>query len=218
MTDTNEARLRQELIDACRAMNGLGINRGTSGNISVRIPDGILISPSGIPYEDLTPDLIVKMDLDGNFEGDTIPSSEWPMHTAVLRARPDFNALVHTHSTHATALSVLKRDIPPLHYLVAAAGGDTIRCSDYATFGTPELGERIIEAMQDRRACLLAHHGVLTGHKTLAQALSLAVTVEELARLMLLCLPMGDPPLLSAAQMAEVLAKIGSYGQQPKKL
>lgn len=217
MTGNSEDQQRQELIDACRAMNGLGINRGTSGNISIRLPDGILISPSGIPYQDLTPDLIVKMDADGNFEGDTIPSSEWPMHTAVLRARPDLHALVHTHSTHATALSVLERDIPPLHYLVAAAGGDTIRCAPYATFGTPELGAHIIAAMQDRRACLLAHHGVLTGHKTLKQALSLAVTVEEMARLMLLCLPMGDPPLLTKAQMAETLKKIGSYGQQPEK-
>ncbi len=216
MIDTSEADLRQELIEACCAMNGLGINRGTSGNISVRVSDGILISPSGVPYEELTPDLIVKMDARGSFEGDILPSSEWPMHVAVLRARPDFNALVHTHSTHATALSVLERDIPPLHYLVAAAGGNSIRCAEYATFGTPELGNSIIESMQDRRACLLAHHGVLTGHKTLKKALSLAVTVEEMARLTLLCLPMGDPPLLSDKQMAETLEKIGSYGQQPK--
>lgn len=212
-----ELKLRQELIEACCSMNRLGINKGTSGNISVRHGDGLLITPTGIPYEALQPEQIVQLDWDGNFDGDILPSSEWRFHRDVLHARSDLNALVHTHSTHASSVSILGRDIPAIHYMIAAAGGENIRCAPYATFGTQELADVILEAMKDRRACLLAHHGVLAGHVSIARALSLAVTVEELAQQYLLCLPFGEPMTLSDAEIAVVLEKFRSYGQQKRK-
>lgn len=213
-----ELALRQELINACCSMNQLGINRGTSGNISVRHGKGLLISPTGIPYDDLLPEHIVQLDWDGNFAGDILPSSEWRFHRDVLYSRMDLNALVHTHSTHATALSVLGKSIPAIHYMIAAAGGKDIRCARYATFGTQELADHILEAMKDRRACLMANHGVLAGHVSIARALSLAVTVEELAQQYLLCLPLGEPVTLSDAEIDIVLQKFRTYGQQPRKV
>ncbi len=213
MTD-DERALRTELIEACRNMNRLGINKGTSGNISVRHGDGFLISPTGIPYEKLHPEHVVAMTWDATYEGEVQPSSEWRFHRDILQARPDLNAVVHTHSTHATALSILGKDIPAIHYVIAAAGGSTIRCAPYELFGTQELADRVVAALQDRRACLLAHHGVIAGHATLARAMALAVTVEELARQYLLCLPLGEPPILSDDQIAEALVKFKTYGQQ----
>jgi len=212
---TDEATLRTELVDACRKMNQLGINRGTSGNISVRCGDGLLISPTGTPYDQLTPGHVVLMRWDGSFDGDVLPSSEWRFHRDLLLARLDLNAVVHTHSTHATAVAILERDIPAIHYSIAAAGGDTIRCAPYEIFGSQELADEVLKAMADRRACLLAHHGQITAHTSIAKALALAVTVEELARLYLLCLPMGTPPVLSRQQMLDVLEKYKTYGQQP---
>ena len=135
MTD-QELTLRTELIEACRAMNGLGINKGTAGNISVRHGDGFLISPTGIPYDKLRPEHVVAMNWDASFSGDVLPSSEWRFHRDILQARPELNAVVHTHSTKATSVSILGRDIPAIHYSIAAAGGDNIRCAPYELFGT----------------------------------------------------------------------------------
>lgn len=212
---TEEIALRAELIDACCSMNRLGINKGTAGNISVRHGDGFLISPTGIPYDKIVPEQVVAMNWDGSFAGSVAPSSEWRFHRDILHARPDLNAVVHTHSTHATALAILGKDIPAIHYGIAGAGGSTIRCAPYELFGTQALADRIIEAMEGRRACLLAHHGMIAAHVSIARALALAVTVEELAQLYLLCLPLGEPPVLSEEQIAEVLVKYQTYGQQP---
>jgi len=212
-----ELALRQELIDTCRNMNRLGINKGTSGNVSLRHGNGLLITPTGIAYEALRPEQIVQLDWEGNFDGDILPSSEWRFHCDILRARPDLNALVHTHSTHATTLAIMGRSIPAIHYMIAAGGGKDIRCAPYATFGTQALAEVILAAMEGRRACLLAHHGVLAGHASLARALSLAVTVEELATQYLHCLPFGEPPCLSDAEIDVVLEKFRTYGQQPRQ-
>ncbi len=208
---------RRAIIEACRSMNRLGINKGTSGNISVRTTDGLLISPTGMAYEALEPQHIVPMHWDGSFSGDVEPSSEWRFHRDILQARPDLNAVVHTHSKYATAVSILGRGIPAIHYVIAAAGGYDIRCAPYETFGTPELAARVVQAMEGRRACLMAHHGVITAHSTLAKAMTLAVTVEELAQQYLLVLPMGEPPILSQEEMARVLEKFKTYGQQPRK-
>ncbi|UFS68463.1 L-fuculose-phosphate aldolase (plasmid) [Paracoccus denitrificans] len=213
MTDEERA-LRLELIESCRAMNRLGINKGTSGNISVRYGDAFLISPTGIPYDKLQPEHVVAMNWDATYEGEVQPSSEWRFHRDILQARPDLNAVVHTHSTHATALSILGREIPAIHYVIAAAGGSSIRCAPYELFGTQELADRVVAALEGRRACLMAHHGVIAAHATIARALALAVTVEELARQYLLCLPLGEPPVLSDEQIAEVLVKFKTYGQQ----
>ncbi|WP_103332721.1 class II aldolase/adducin family protein [Pseudotabrizicola formosa] len=213
MTDEDRA-LRTELIEACRSMNRLGINKGTAGNISVRQGDGFLISPTGIPYDQLKPEHVVAMSWDATFQGDVLPSSEWRFHRDILRARPDLNAVVHTHSTQATSVSILGHDIPAIHYSIAATGGSSIRCAPYEIFGSQELADRVVTALEGRRACLLAHHGVIAAHVSIARALALAVTVEELATQYLLCLPLGAPPVLSEAEIADVLVKFKTYGQQ----
>ena len=213
MTDEERA-LRTELIEACRSMNALGINKGTAGNISVRHGDGFLISPTGIAYKDLVPEHVVAMSWDATYAGDVLPSSEWRFHRDILRARPDLNAVVHTHSTHATAVSILGKDIPAIHYSIAATGGGTIPCAPYEIFGSQALADVVVKALEGRRACLMAHHGVIAAHVSIARALALAVTVETLAQQYLLCLPFGEPPVLSESQIAEVLVKFKTYGQQ----
>jgi len=197
-------------------MNSFGINKGTSGNISVRYGDGFLISPTGIPYEKLLPEHVVAMRWDASYEGDVLPSSEWRFHREILMARDDLNAIVHSHSTHATAVGILERDIPAIHYMIASAGGSSIRCAPYEIFGSQELADRVVEAIEGRRACLMAHHGVIAAHNSVTQALSLAVLVEELAQQYILCLPLGEPPVLSEAQISAVLKKFKTYGQQSK--
>ncbi|BBK40980.1 L-fuculose-phosphate aldolase [Allostella vacuolata] len=211
-----ERALREELIETCRGMNRLGINKGTSGNVSVRCGDGLLVSPTGIAYDALTAEKIVFMRWDGSYDGPILPSSEWRFHRDILAARPDLNAVVHTHSVHATTLAIMGRSIPAIHYMIAGAGGPTIRCAPYATFGTAELADAVLKAMEGRRACLLAHHGVIAAHVSMARALALAGTVEELAHQYLMCLPHGEPPVLSDAEIAVVLEKFRTYGQQPK--
>lgn len=209
-----EYKLRKELVEACQNMSRLGINKGTAGNVSVRHGNGILISPTGVAYDKLTPEHVVAMNWDATFEGDVLPSSEWRFHRDILKARPDLNAIVHTHSTNATTVSILEKDIPAIHYSIAATGSSRIRCAPYEIFGSQELADSALEALKGRRACLLAHHGVIAGHVSIARALALAVTVEELATQYLACLPMGEPPVLNDAQIAEVLEKFKTYGQQ----
>lgn len=211
-----ELALRSEIVESCRRMNSLGINKGTAGNISARYGNGFLISPTGVPYDKLEPDMVVAMNWDATFEGDVLPSSEWRFHRDILRARPDLNAVVHTHSTAATTVSILGKDIPAIHYAIASAGGSTIRCAPYEIFGSQELADRVVSALLGRRACLMAHHGVIAAHVSIARALALAVTVEELAEQYLMCLPLGPPPVLSDAQIADVLEKFKTYGQQPQ--
>ena len=214
--DGDDLRIRAEIIAACRSMNALGINKGTSGNVSVRHGEGFLISPTGMAYDALLPWHIVQMRWDGGHEGEVAPSSEWRFHRDILESRDDLDAVVHTHSKYATAVSILGRDIPAIHYEIAAAGGNTIRCAPYATFGTAELAANALAALEGRRACLLAHHGVITAETTLAKAMKLAVTVEELAQQYLLLLPMGEPPVLPADEMERVLQRFRTYGQQPR--
>jgi L-fuculose-phosphate aldolase len=206
--------LRRAVIATCREMNRLGINQGRSGNVSVRVPEGFLVTGSGIPYEAMRPRHIVEMDLDGGYRGEVLPSSEWRMHLDLMRSRADAQAVVHTHSTHATALSCLRLGIPAFHYMVAVAGGADIRCADYATFGTAALSRRMLAAMEGRTACLLANHGVVTIGRSLEEALARAVEVETLAKQYWIARTLGEPVVLDAAEMARVLARFRSYGQQ----
>lgn len=210
----SERARREEIVEVGRSLVRLGLVTGTSGNVSVRHGDGFLITPSGVAYDRISPDDIVAMTWEATVQGRMQPSSEWRFHRDILRSRPDLAAVVHTHSTHATAVSILRRDIPAIHYAIAAAGGGSIRCAPYALFGSQALADHVLDAMQGRRACLLAHHGVIAAHATLSRALDLAVTVEELAQQYLLCLPMGEPPTLDADQIAEAVAKFETYGQQ----
>jgi len=205
---------RQSIIDACLRMNALGINQGTSGNISLRHGDGMLITPTSVPYEGMTPEQMVFMRLDGTVEPGQRPSSEWRFHLDILNARPEINAVVHAHSPYATTLAIMGREIPPVHYMIAAAGGDSIRCAPYATFGTEELSRHAVTALQDRLACLLAHHGMIAIGTSLERALWLAVEVETLARQYHGCLQLGTPPLLPASEIEKVRAKMAGYGMK----
>jgi L-fuculose-phosphate aldolase len=214
-------KLAIDIISTAQAMNAHGINSGTSGNVSARTQTGMLITPSGMDYNQLTPDDIVAMDFDTTWfaTNNLRPSSEWRFHLDILRQRSDVNAVVHTHSTHATALAVHGRNIPAFHYMVAVGGGHDIRCAPYATFGSQELSDNALAALEDRRACLLASHGVIATGADLAGALQLAIQVEELARQYLVAMTLGEPPELSRTEMDEVLAKISlpgsGYGSSP---
>ena len=208
-------KLRRAAIAAAQQLGPLGINQGNSGNVSLRAGDGLLITPTGIPYDALTPGQIVWMDLDGRCEGDWLPSSEWRFHCDILRERPDLNAIVHTHAVHATALACHGRGIPPFHYMVAAGGGRDIRCAPYATYGTAELSANAVRALEGRRACLLANHGLIACGCTLNEALALAVEVETLSAMYIKALQLGPPVELDDAEMETVLEKFSTYGQNP---
>jgi L-fuculose-phosphate aldolase len=213
-----DSAARQAIIDRCLAMNRLGINQGASGNLSQRCDGGLLITPSGMAYDRMTPDDIVFMTLDGQWTAapGRRPSSEWRFHRDILAARPDAQVVLHAHPTFVTALAVHGRDIPSFHYMVVLAGGDSIRCAPYATFGSQALSDQALDALTDRRACLLAHHGMLVLGDTLDTALALAVEVETLARQYVHALALGEPPLLGADEIARVADQMRAmkYGQE----
>jgi L-fuculose-phosphate aldolase len=209
----NEAELRAALTETARQTVSQGLNKGSSGNVSVRLHDGFLVTPSGLPNDALQPGQLVIVDMDGQATGNLKPSSEWRIHRDIYRARSEVHAIVHAHSPHAVSLSCLRQDIPPFHYMVAAAGGRDIRCADYATFGTQALSDAVLAALQDRRACLMANHGLVAVGASLSAALSLAVEVEELCAQYWRARLMGKPVLLSNAEMDEVLERFKHYGQ-----
>ena len=213
----DDQALRQQLVTVARRMNGTGLNQGTSGNLSVRIEEGILVTPSSLPYEQMEVADLVALDLSGQplKEKQRRPSSEWRLHADVLSCRPEAMAVLHCHPIHATALACHDRGIPAFHYMVAVAGGDEIRCAPYATFGTKELSDNVVNALAQRNACLLARHGMVTLGKDLESALRVAVEVETLARMYLQALQLGEPPLLSMQQMQAVHAQFRGlhYGQ-----
>lgn len=212
MAAIKDREKRQSIIDACLRMNVSGINQGTSGNISLRHGDGMLITPTSTPYEAMKPEQIVYMHLDGNHDPAQRPSSEWRFHRDILKARPEVNAIVHAHPPYSTTLAIMGLEIPPVHYMVAVAGGDTIRCAPYATFGTQELSEHAVRALEGRLACLLAHHGMIAVGPSLPKAMWLAVEVEALARQYHRCLQIGTPPLLSREEIEKVRLRMAGYG------
>lgn len=206
------AALRRLLIDTAVAMNAGGFNLGTSGNLSTRCEGGMLITPSGVPYDTLAEEDAVWMGFDGQTRGDLEPSSEWRFHLDIYRRREDAGAVVHAHPAHATTLACLRRDIPAFHYEVALAGGHDIRCATYATFGTQALSDRVLAALEGRRACLMANHGLVCIGPDLPAALGLARRVELLAQMYRQCLQVGAPKLLSREEMALIAEKFQSYG------
>jgi L-fuculose-phosphate aldolase len=216
-THPDEHTLRSAIVETALAMNAHGINRGKSGNVSARLRrddfDGFLVTPTGLPYDRTTPADIVPMTLAGQPCGNRLPSSEWRFHRDIYRTHDDANAIVHTHAPFATTLACHGRSIPAFHYMVAAAGGRNIRCADYATFGTQALSDRVLEALEGRRACLLAHHGMIAVGASLEKALALAVEVETLAEMYWRALALGEPENLSDAEMDVVLQKFAAYGQ-----
>lgn len=207
--------LRHRLIETAVAMNRCGLNRGTSGNLSVRLGGGMLITPSGIPYDRLAAEDLAHVELDsGRCQGPQRPSSEWRIHRDVYLGRQDAMAILHAHPVNSTALACLGRDLPAFHYMVAAAGGSTIRCAPYATFGTQELSDHVTAALLGRQACLMANHGLLCLAGDIEKALALAVEVEALAETYLQCLAVGDPVILDEGEMQRVIEKFSDYGQR----
>lgn len=218
MTKLKYKDLRREVIETCLAMNAEGINQGTSGNVSVRTEEGFLITASGIPYKKMKPHHVVEMDLDGGYRGDFLPSTEWRMHLDIYKQRPEAKAIVHTHSTYATTLACLRKDVPAFHYMIGVTGGPSLRCSDYAEFGTPELSVVMLKAMEGRNACLLANHGQICFGPNLEKALWLAGEIETNCHQYWAALLAGKPVLLDDGQMASVLKRFKSYGKQAKDL
>lgn len=213
----DERQLRQAVIDQCRAMNTSGLNQGTSGNISVRDGGAMLITPSAIPYDDMTPEMIAAMPLDdpdGTWEGPKKPSTEWRFHRDIFRVRPEIGAVVHAHPPHCTALAMCRRHIPAAHYMIAAFGGTDVRCAAYATYGTAALSEAALDALHGRTACLLANHGMIALGETLERAMWRAVELEAIARQYWLTLPIGGPVLLTDGEIADAARGFGSYGAE----
>ncbi len=212
---TDERDLRRAIVDQCRRMNAIGLNQGTSGNISARHGERLLITPSAVPYDEMEPAMIASMAVeDGAWEGPLAPSSEWRFHLDLTRARPDIGAIVHTHAIHCTTLAIARRPIPAVHYMIAAFGGTSIRCADYATFGTEALSRAVLAAMQGRNACLMANHGMIAAGPDLDRAMWLAVELETLARQYFNTLLIGGPVLLGEAEIADAAESFGSYGLQ----
>ncbi len=209
----------QRLIDSARRMNAAGLNRGAAGNLSVRVDDrglaGFLITPTGMAYDRLEPADIVFMSLDGRCRGRRAPSSEWRFHRDLYVARADAGAVLHAHSPFATSLACLRRPIPAFHYMIARFGGDSVRCAEYATFGTQALSDAVLKAIDERHGCLLANHGMLTIGRDLSQAFDFGLELESLCEQYWRACQIGAPVLLDAAEMAKVLDKFAGYGQPP---
>jgi L-fuculose-phosphate aldolase len=216
-----ESQLREALVKNCRALEKLNINQGTAGNLSVRCGDTMLITPTAVPYDLLRPQMIAKMPLYGEYGSSTgplPPSSEWRIHLDILRARADVGAVIHTHALHATTLSLLHKPIPAVHYMIAAFGGPTIRCTAYAPFGSKELSDLAVVGLRERHGVLLGQHGmVVTGHD-LGQAMWRAVELETLAKMYLLALTVGRPHILSDAEIMRTVEKFKTYGYQADKV
>ncbi len=212
-------QLRAEIIATAVTMNHTGLNQGTSGNVSARVPGGFLITPSGVPYDELRPHEIVELRMDGEVAGPKgLPaSSEWRMHRDIYAARADAGAIVHTHSMFATTLALLRKEIPAVHYMIAVAGGPTIRCAPYATFGTAELAAYAVAALDGRKACLLANHGMIAIADSLRGALRIAREVEALAAQYWRALQVGQPFVLDDAEMEIVQEKFKTYGPRARR-
>jgi L-fuculose-phosphate aldolase len=212
-----EQEIREAIVAACRRMNAIGLNQGTSGNISVRHDNAVLMTPSGIPYDTMRAEEVAVFPVDapyGTWSGPKTPSTEWRFHFDIMKARPECGAIVHTHATFATTLAMARKEIPACHYMIAAFGGTNVRCSGYATFGSSELAAHAVRALEGRTACLLANHGMIALGASLDQAMWRAVELETIAKQYFYSLQIGGPTLLSDADIAEALAKFSSYGPQ----
>ena len=213
-----ELAKRQSIIDHCKALNTSGLNQGVSGNISIRHEDGLLISPTSIAYTSLTPDDIVFLGANAEVKGHHRPSSEWRFHKDIMDSRVDVNSVIHAHPNYCTMLAIMGLEIPPIHYMLAVFGGANIRCAPYEIFGSTELSDAAVSALKDRKACLLAHHGMISVGSSVEQAFSLAELLECLAQQYHGCLALGGPPLLTEHQIQEVIRKINEYGPTAARL
>jgi L-fuculose-phosphate aldolase len=210
-----ESDLRTAMLAALRRLDTAGLNRGSTGNLSHRCGEGLLITPTGMGADDIAPEDLAWLGFDGTRRGRLKPSSEWHFHQALYRTRPELHAIVHTHATFATALACLRRELPAFHYMVAVAGGDSVRCAPYRLFGTEALSDAVVEAMHERKACLLATHGIVSAGATLREAMKVMTEIESLCQTYLAALAVGEPALLSGAEMAAVIERFRGYGQGP---
>ncbi len=209
---------RRALLEAARRMHAEGLTKGTSGNVSVRVDNGALITPTGIPYPALATKDLVEVRWDGSVpEGQRAPSSEWRMHRDLYQTRSDAHAILHTHSMFCTTVSVLRKPIPAVHYMIAVTGASVVRCADYATYGTAELSAAAQRALAGSKACLLANHGMIALGRDLDDAHRVASEVEQLAEQYWRALQAGTPVVLDDAEVARVIEKFATYGQQPKR-
>lgn len=208
-----ETQLRQQMFEVSRELVRLGLNRGTSGNVGARCGEHFLVTPSGMPADEMSADDMVKMDFAGNVIGAGKPSSEWRFHLDILQARPEVSAVVHVHSMFATTMSCLRMEIPAFHYMISVAGGDSIRCAPYALFGSQALSDAALIALKDRKACLLANHGMIAVGENLKKALSITVEVETLCEQYWRALQIGQSFILNADEMQAVQEKFKGYGR-----
>jgi L-fuculose-phosphate aldolase len=209
---SNERSLREDIVANGLKLTPSGLSQGTSGNLSSRFGDGFLITPSGMPYGEITPDDVVYVDMDGHYEHARRPSSEWRFHRDIYAARADAHAVVHAHPPYSTGLSMCRLEIPAIHYMIAVSGGDSIRCCDYYTYGTQALSDAVVRALEGRLACLMANHGIIAIGTSMEQAMWRAVEVETLARQYTLAMQVGKPVLLTDDEVAQALEKFGNYG------
>lgn len=206
--------LAAAVLSTARAMNASGINRGAAGNVSARDGEGFIITPTGMAYDCCVPEDMVKVGAGGTAQGRRKPSSEWRFHHDIYASRPEAGAIIHAHSPFATTLACQEIEIPPFHYMIARFGGETVRCAAYATFGTQALSDAILKALEGRRACLMAHHGMVVFGADLTEALALAIEFEALCEQYWRVLQLGAPKLLPADEMARVIEKFKDYGRQ----
>ena len=210
-----EKSLRAAIIANCRTMNASGLNQGTSGNISARLGESMLITPSAVPYANMRPDMLARIPLDGEYgawHGPAKPSSEWRFHLDIMRARPDVGAIVHCHPTWCTALAMLRRPIPASHYMIALFGGPDVRCTDYASYGTKELSDLAVAGLADRFGVLLGNHGAITVGPSLENAMARMVELETLARMHCVALSIGRPAILPDAEVYRIVERFKTYG------
>lgn len=212
-----ELALGRKIIETCLDLEHRGLNQGTSGNVSVRLgpeqADGFLITPTAVPYDIMQPEDMAHMRFDGKHTGRHQPSSEWRIHLDILRSRPEVGAVIHTHSGYSTTLACLARAIPAFHYMIALFGGNNIRCSGYATYGTQELSDQVLVALEGRSAALMGNHGLIILAPNLKRALALTVEAETLAMMYWRALQINDPIILSDAEIARVRKKFATYGK-----
>jgi L-fuculose-phosphate aldolase len=206
------SKIKAEIIKHSKMLNSRKLSALRSGNISVRYNDGFLITPSGKKYSTLKIKDIIFVSLEGKFDKKKgIPSSEWQFHQDIYKNKLEAKAIVHAHSTNATAVSTHKRRIPPFHYMIAMAGGHDIKCAKYATYGTRELSKNILKALKGRKACLIANHGQIAFEENLSKAFELAEEVENISLQYITSLKLGKPKILSLKEMKKVLSKAKNY-------
>jgi L-fuculose-phosphate aldolase len=212
---TSENQTKQQIIATVQSFSKNGLGVGTSGNLSARSEKGFFITPTGVSYNDLKPELLVELNEEGDvINGDLKPSSEWRFHRDIYLDRSEAGAIVHVHSPFATAIACTRRSIPAFHYMIAIAGGDSIRCAEYGTFGTAELSINVVKALEDRKACLMSNHGIIALDKDIASAFKMALEVEELAKQYFYSLQIAEPVILDREEMQTNLEKFKTYGDQ----